>query len=63
MAVSLRAPFISSPAQYNPTGGGPRLRNVAGGLIRGGLGVASAESRIDTVLSSLIKAILQRQGQ
>src|SRR5574341_426301 len=61
MSASLRAPYISEPAQYNPTGGGPRLRGAAGGLLRGGLGGAGGGRGIDTVLSSLIKMILQGQ--
>jgi len=60
MSVSMRAPYISSPAQYNPTGGGPRLRSVTGGLTRGGQSVAGADGGPDNVLSSLLRMLLQR---
>lgn len=63
MSVSLRAPYISNPAQYNPTGGGPRLRNMAGGLIRGGQGVVGQGGPAnEAVLSRLLQMILRNQG-
>lgn len=63
MSVSLRAPYISNPAQYNPTGGGPRLRSMGGGLIRGGQGVVgNGGAANEGTLSRLLQMLLRNQG-